>query len=326
MLTHIKRSIRRNAPARTAAPQRVLWPEKVIGGKVSMDRAMFIHGDTATARIVAQAEKAARGPANILIEGAPGTGKAALAQFIHAHAGGRSEFLAVHCDANDETVIDMVTQAHCSITVFLHEVAQLSGAAQARLVMALRSEASAQIIAASSCSIAEAVAEGAFREDLFYRLGVVTLRLPPLASRPADILALAQHFASRVAQSHGLPGRELEADAMSKLAAYHWPGNVRELENVIHRAVLFADGETIRARDIILSAGRPNEEDPVSAALVGRTVAEVERDLILQTLRHCGGNRTQAAEILGISVRTLRNKIRQYHEEGSEVPAYSRAA
>ena len=285
----------------------------------------FIYRDRAMAEQFAQAQKAMSRSANIFITGAPGTGKTALARHTHAQSRVDSAFVPVYCPGDDTLAEDMSRHAADGNTVFLHDAAELSAQAQAELALALRADTGPQIIAATSCDLAEAVSAGTFREDLYYRLAVVTLNVPSLAKRPADIPALAAYFAERFAAAHGLPARDLGQDALNKLANHHWPGNVRELENVMQRAVLFAEGMTISARDINLAAAQASR-DPLSAALVGRTVADVERDLIVQTLRHCRGNRTQAADILGISVRTLRNKIRQYQEEGTAVPAFSRAA
>lgn len=292
-----------------------------------MQRGTFIHRTAATSEIVAQAEKAAQGSANVLIEGAPGTGKTALAEFIHAAGERRGEMVTIDCSAGANPAESFAELPNGQNTVLLHGADEMTAAAQAELAMALRTDAHApRLIAASSRGLGEAVHAGTFREDLYYRLAVVTLFLPPLAERADDIPALAAHFAAQFAHAHGMPARTLSDDALSALAAYRWPGNVRELENVIHRTVLFAEGDTIRAEDVSLSAAPAEDGDALSASLVGRSLADVERELILETLRHCAGNRTQAADILGISVRTLRNKIRQYHEEGVEVPAFSRAA
>jgi DNA-binding NtrC family response regulator len=162
----------------------------------------------------------------------------------------------------------------------------------------------------------------------------VNLKLPPLRERPADILELAQHFARLYSQANGLPLRPLSADARRQLVVNRWPGNVRELENTIHRAVLLAAGPEIGPDAIMAPDGARLNEPPkpsavahatlaaeqVTRALVGRTVADVERNLILETLKHCLGNRTHAANILGISIRTLRNKLNEYADDGVPVP------
>jgi DNA-binding NtrC family response regulator len=183
-----------------------------------------------------------------------------------------------------------------------------------------------RILATTNRDMAAEVAAGRFRADLFFRLNVVGLRLPPLRERPGDVAALAAHFARRYAELNGFPPRPLAPDALRRLAAHSWPGNVRELENAVHRAVLLADGDSIEAEAIELDDEGPEPPrfasahgDP-AAALVGRTVGDVERDLILHTLRHTMGNRTHAAALLGISIRALRNKLRDYIAAGSRVP------
>jgi DNA-binding NtrC family response regulator len=194
-----------------------------------------------------------------------------------------------------------------------------------------------RILATTNRPLEAEVRKGTFREDLYFRLNVVTLTVPPLRERPRDIAPLAEMFARRYAEVNGLPYRPIAADAMRLLEAQPWRGNVRELENTIHRAVLLASGETIGldAIELPLDDGAAPAPATTGAAartvapapagtptgLVGRTVADVERDLILETLTHCLGNRTHAAAILGISIRTLRNKLREYSAAGVKVPA-----
>jgi len=294
-----------------------------------MQAETLIYRDKAMAEIVARARKAAEQSANVLIEGAPGAGKTTLAHFI---AGSRRKgyppLVEVHCAAEKQPAALCGSAEQSGATLVLHYITELEPAAQAELAMRLRTcGRSPQIIATSARDIHEALRDGRFRHDLFYRLGIVRVRIPALAERPDDIPALARHFTARFASALGLGNRVLTGEALEKLKGYHWPGNVRELENVIHRAVVFAEGGRISGNDVDLPKIAVSASEPeASDLLVGRTVAEVERDLILSTLRHCAGNRTQAADILGISVRTLRNKIRQYLEEGAEVPAFHRAA
>jgi two-component system, response regulator FlrC len=189
-----------------------------------------------------------------------------------------------------------------------------------------------RIIATSNRNLAEQVKSGGFREDLFYRLNVVHLRLPALRERPADILALAEFFGRKYAELNGVSAREMSDEARRIVTANPWRGNVRELENAMHRAVLLSSGATIDADSLRNSDGETlaMEVDPatraartaeaVTRSLVGRTVAEVEQDLILDTLDHCIGNRTHAAKILGISIRTLRNKLNEYASAGVPIP------
>ena len=182
-----------------------------------------------------------------------------------------------------------------------------------------------RLLATSNRDLAKAVAEGSFREDLLFRLNVMTLELPPLRERPRDIAVLARFFADRHSANNGLTKRRIGDDAAASLRLHHWPGNVRELENCMHRAVLLAMDGVIEPRHLRLPDPQPlavsanNDAQGTSVAgglPVGRTVAEVERDLILGTLDHTEGNRTHAARILGISIRTLRNKLNQYERDG----------
>ena len=162
----------------------------------------------------------------------------------------------------------------------------------------------------------------------------MNLKIPPLRERPADVIELAEYFVKKYAAANGVTARPLSHEARRTLTLNYWPGNVRELENTMHRAVLMASGEEIGPEAILTPDGiRLDQQknapavahaafaaEQVSRGLVGRTVAEVERDLILQTLKHCLGNRTHAANVLGISIRTLRNKLNEYAADGLPVP------
>jgi two-component system response regulator FlrC len=231
-------------------------------------------------------------------------------------------------------------------TLLLDEISEMDVRLQAKLLRALQERVidrvgggkpvpvNIRVLATSNRDLNVAVKSGRFRDDLLYRLNVVNLKIPPLRQRPSDILALADHFIKKYATQNGLPARALSSGAKGTLLAANWPGNVRELENTMHRAVLLSTGIEI-ASDAILSpegstlARELAPQGPAQAAaataealtrtLVGRTVADVERDLILDTLDHCFGNRTHAANILGISIRTLRNKLNEYAASGIEV-------
>jgi DNA-binding NtrC family response regulator len=231
-------------------------------------------------------------------------------------------------------------------TLLLDEVSEMDVRLQAKLLRALQERVidrvggtrpvpvDIRIIATSNRNLSEAVRDGTFREDLLFRLNVVNLKLPPLRERPADVLELAQHFVRLYSQANGVPVRPLSTDAKRQLSLARWPGNVRELENTMHRAVLMAGGDEIGPEAIVSPEGlRLDQSKPpavahaamaaeaVTRSLVGRTVSEVERDLILETLKHCLGNRTHAANILGISIRTLRNKLNEYSSAGVPIPS-----
>ena len=190
-----------------------------------------------------------------------------------------------------------------------------------------------RILATSNRDLALAVSDGSFRQDLLYRLNVVNLRIPPLRERKGDIPALASHFIAKYATANGVGPKRLSPEAMEQVCEHPWRGNVRELENAMHRAVLLSSGpdigvDAIRTPDGTLVGSARDEfaaraadaAHAAARALVGRTVAEVEQDLIIETLTHCLGNRTHAANILGISIRTLRNKLRLYLDQGLDVP------
>jgi DNA-binding NtrC family response regulator len=238
-------------------------------------------------------------------------------------------------------------------TLLLDEISEMDGRLQAKLLRAIQEReidrvgglkpvrVDIRILATSNRDLAVAVKEGVFREDLLYRLNVVNLRLPPLRERPGDVLALAEFFVRKYAAANGAPERQLSTESKRRLAHHRWPGNVRELENAMHRAVLLASGPEIEESAIRLpdgqplSAGDPHARAAHGAALaaetasrsyVGQTVAAMEQQLIIDTLDHCLGNRTHAANILGISIRTLRNKLKEYTEAGVSVPAPQGAA
>jgi DNA-binding NtrC family response regulator len=192
-----------------------------------------------------------------------------------------------------------------------------------------------RLLATSNRDLEQAVAKGEFREDLYFRLNVVTLHLPPLRARPGDIQALAEHFLHKYADANDLKAPRLTPATIELLRNHPWRGNVRELENAMHRAVLLSHGPDLAPEAIVLGGRSTALAAEVAAtveaanaagvsALVGRTVAHVERDLIIDTLQHCLGNRTHAANILGISIRTLRNKLKLYSGEGVTVPASAR--
>jgi DNA-binding NtrC family response regulator len=233
-------------------------------------------------------------------------------------------------------------------TLLLDEISEMDVRLQAKLLRAIQERlidrvggtrpvpVDIRIIATSNRNLADAVRQGTFREDLLFRLNVVNLKLPPLRERPGDVVALADHFVGKYAKANGLPARTLTEPARQALLRAPWPGNVRELENTLHRAVLLAQGESIGPDAIVMPDGAGLSDvvrtasiatqaaqmaETVSRSMVGRTVADVERDLILETLDHVLGNRTHAANILGISIRTLRNKLNQYSDEGTFVPA-----
>jgi len=233
-------------------------------------------------------------------------------------------------------------------TLLLDEISEMDTRLQAKLLRAIQEReidrvggsqpvrVDIRILATSNRDLVQAVRDGTFREDLLYRLNVVNLRLPPLRERPGDILPMAEFFIRKYAAANGLSPRILSAEARRRLLGHRWPGNVRELENAMHRAVLLASGDVIEEGAVRLPDGQPlgpsdagaraaqvaaTTAEAISRSFVGQTVAAMEQQLIIDTLEHCFGNRTHAANILGISIRTLRNKLKEYTEAGISVPA-----
>ena len=330
----------------------------------SGDSHALVVRDPAMAATVRRAEQVAASEASVLIHGESGTGKEVVARHIHRRsrrAGGA--FVALNCAAIPENLLESELFGHekgafsgavarrvgkfesaDGGTMLLDEISEMDVRLQAKLLRALKEReidrlggtlpvrVNVRILATTNRDLLAEVANGRFREDLFFRLNVVSLRVPPLRERPGDIAALAEHFARRYADVNGMAYRPLSRPALTRLLAHGWRGNVRELENILHRAVLLAGGEEIEADAIELGAdsgqtavrradigGAANGGDGV-AGLVGRRMEEVERDLILHTLGHTLGNRTHAAVLLGISIRALRNKLRDYATQGVAVP------
>lgn len=314
---------------------------------------------------IKRAEQVALSDASVLINGESGTGKEVIARHIHRRSRrAAGPFVALNCAAIPENLLESELFGHekgafsgaiarrigkfeaaDGGTLLLDEISEMDVRLQAKLLRALQEREidrlggsspvriNVRILATTNRDLPSEVARGNFREDLFFRLDVVSLRIPPLRERPADIAALSEHFARRFAELNGLPARRLSGSAHMRLAGHSWRGNARELENTLHRAVLLASGNDIDADSIELTGGPPagfatTAADPVCkgaappgiSALVGRRMEEVERDLIIETLTHTLGNRTHAATILGISIRALRNKLRDYAASGVAVP------
>ena len=302
------------------------------------------------------ADQIAPSDASILITGASGTGKEMLARYLHSKSKRRNHrFVAVNCAAIPETLLESELFGYekgaftgavarrlgkfeeaKGGTLLLDEISEMDIRIQAKLLRAIQEreidrlggghpiKIDVRILATSNRVLDDEIAQGRFRQDLFFRLNVVNLHIPALAERPEDIPVLAEHFVRKHAEANGVKLPAISAEALAKLKGHSWPGNVRELENSLHRAVLLSAGPEIGPEAIVLGGSRTAAGAAAGsgngAARVGRTVADVERELIIDTLAHCLGNRTHAANILGISIRTLRNKLKQYNEEGFAVP------
>lgn len=372
----------------------------------------MIASDPQMQRVVKLADKVAPSEATILITGESGTGKEVMSRYMHNKSKRKDgPFIAVNCAAIPENLLESelfghekgaftganskrvgkFEEAHGG-TILLDEVTEMHPSLQAKFLRVLQEKeitrvgsnkalkVDVRILATSNRNLETSVQKGEFREDLYFRLNVVNIALPPLRERPKDVLTLAQFFADKYADANGVSRKKIAPETQGLLQNHNWRGNIRELENTMHRAIIISVEDEIEAEAVHLeqggmgmasasttapaSAQAPSmtgvsgagqnaqtgspPDAPSSAApqtpsetaaapsspaqkdvknpgavesLIGRSVADVERELILNTLDHCLGNRTHAANILGISIRTLRNKLNQYKDNGIDVPA-----
>ena len=331
---------------------------------VTQDSSSVIANDPAMVKVLKLADQIAPSEATVLITGESGTGKEVMSRYIHKKSKRKDgPFIALNCAAIPENLLESELFGHekgaftgavakrigkfeeaSGGTLLLDEVTEMHPSLQAKLLRAIQErvidrvggnapvKVDVRIIATSNRNMEDAVKSGQFREDLYFRLNVVNIRLPSLRERPADLATLAQYFADKYAEVNGVPKKKLSDIAKAKIQGSGWRGNVRELENAMHRAILISIEEEIEGEAVHISdAGMPaplNEERvaqvshgaqataaavaPAAPVTAGRSLADMEREMILNTLDHCLGNRTHAAKILGISIRTLRNKLKDY--------------
>jgi DNA-binding NtrC family response regulator len=307
---------------------------------LKIERKSIVGNAPAFRRTMDVALQAAPSVANILVTGESGTGKELVARAIH-EASSRADrpFIAVNCAALPETIMEAELFGHergaftgavqrrdgrfklaDGGTIFLDEVGEMSLAVQVKLLRVLQEgefeplggktcRVDVRVVAASNRDLEEEVKRGGFREDLYYRLNVIVVHLPPLRHRIEDVPLLAEHFLGVYAARNGKQMEGIAPEAMDLLAAYYWPGNVRELENVIERAVVLCRGRVLTAQDL---PPRVAEETRVESSLtiaVGTPLEEVERRLIRETLRQTKGDKKQAAQLLGIATRTIYRKL-----------------
>ena len=323
-----------------------------------LDDDRVIAEDPASRSLFALATRVAQTDTTVLLTGESGVGKEVVARYIHNHSSRRSgPFVAINCAAIPDSLLEATLfgyekgaftgaqQAQAGKfeqaqngTLLLDEVTEMPLGLQAKLLRVLQEREvervggkkpiplDIRIVATSNRDMAEAVAKGVLREDVYYRLNVFPLLIPALRQRPADIVPLARHFLAEHGGRSGRPGLLLAPGAEAALKIYGWPGNVRELENVMQRAVIFATGERVEEDALHLSAMpamaavRPggSSEPPAVAAEGVRidNMRDLEREHILETLAAVGGSRKLAGERLGMSERTLRHKLKQYREAG----------
>ena len=317
----------------------------------------LIYGDKKTEQVLKLAKQIAPSEANVLLTGESGTGKEIFSRFIHDNSKrANKKFVAVNCAAIPETLLESELFGYekgaftgavarrigkfeeaSGGTLLLDEISEMDIRIQAKLLRAIQEKeidriggkapikVDTRIIATSNRNLDEAVKNGEPVGLACAMKNVVNVNIPPLRERPDDIIVLAKHFAKKYSELNEIDLKPLSAGAEQKLLNYLWPGNVRELENTLHRAVLLSTGNEIGEDAVVLDSQdaviNRNENGVMTGAeFVGNTVASVERNLIIDTLKHTMGNRTTAANILGISIRTLRNKLKQYQNEGFDIP------
>jgi two-component system response regulator FlrC len=306
--------------------------------------------DASSRRLLDLARRIAATDVTVLISGESGTGKEVYARFMHAHSPrAAGPFVAINCAAIPENMLEAVlfghergafTGAHQSHagkfeqaqggTLLLDEVSEMDLGLQAKLLRVLQEREverlggtrtirlDVRVVATSNRNLREEVAAGRFREDLFYRLNVMPLALPPLRQRPGDIIALAEGALARHAHAGGA-ALELDPDARRALVAHQWPGNVRELENVMQRAAVLLTGRVVRAADLVFESA-PLQPEAGAAPGLDADLRGRERQLIIEVLQSAP-SRKAAAERLGISARTLRHKLQQMRAAGDDLTA-----
>lgn len=358
-------------------------PRPVPAGDVAGKGFAIVGEHPLIRRVLALARQVARSKATVLISGESGTGKEMFARLLHA-CSDRAEgpFVAINCAALPEHLLESELFGHekgaftgaiarklgkfelaSGGTILLDEISEMDMGLQAKLLRVLQESefdrvggtetvrVDVRVVATTNRKMEEAVAEGKFRQDLYYRLNVIPIKLPPLRERGGDVARLAMYFVDKFRKAYGLAPLAFSAEARQWLLAYDWPGNVRELQNLMERAVLLAGDGPIRKAHFLLDAdtwpeaAEQEEAEPPAPAAGGEGPAEsasqavalfdaelppdqgevvplevMERHMIIKSLDRTEGNRTQAAQLLGISVRTLRNKLNEYRKLGIDVP------
>jgi len=326
-------ALRREARQLRARVRDRVAPNNIVGGSPPMQRVFEIVDQVAPSR------------ATVLITGESGTGKELVANAIHQRSPrANGPFIKLHCAALAESLLESELFGHekgsftgamarkegrfelaNGGTLFLDEIGEISPAIQVKLLRFLQEHefervggtqtirVDVRVIAATNRNLMDEVAKGRFREDLFYRLNVVSLEMPPLRDRRTDIPSLAKFFLDRYVKENGKSIEGFAPDTLDLLCAYDWPGNVRELENAIERAVVLTTGSVIETRALPPNV-RPRLTPAGMPVIPGATLAEIEKYAILETLKSTGGSTSKAAEILGISVRTIQYRLHQYND------------
>lgn len=344
--------------------------------KPDVNKPKFIFKNKYMEELFNIAKEIAPTEATVLITGESGTGKEVIARFIHENSNRKGEYVAINCAAIPESLIESELFGYekgaftgavnrkpgkfelaDGGTLLLDEIGEVPLNLQAKLLRVLqekeierlggtvKQKVNVRIIATTNRDLKDEVKKGTFREDLFYRLNVINIELPPLRKRKEDILSIANFFVRKYAEINHKPVKEFSKETESALLSYSWPGNVRELEHTIERAVILSKDKMITPKDLFLhgitydnryleaekedfsfdedenikSDEEKGEKSSPLNITTGMTISKMEQELILKTLKEVNGNRTKAAEMLGITVRTLRNKLQEYKSKGVDL-------
>ena len=333
-------------PAETledAIRKNLLPPTETLVQNIGQDDRAIITQDANVLKILKIAKNISNSDATVLINGESGTGKELLARYIHRNSPRSGEaFVAFNCAAMPESLMESELFGHekgsftgaignrkgkfelaHKGTILLDEISEMDVNLQAKLLRVIQEkeidkvggekpvQVDVRIIATTNADIRELILQGKFREDLYFRLAVIPLTLPPLRDRPKDVEILVDHFASIFSAKHGKNIQSISKPTLDLMSRYEWKGNIRELSNTMERAILLCEGTEIIPQNLFLEENtiKSNSSMPF---MPGISLREMERELILATLEDHGQNRTKAADTLGISIRTLRNKLKEY--------------
>ena len=324
--------------------RQVMW--KSANQEIIDNKRNIIYQSEAMNQLMKIIDRVAPSNANILVLGESGTGKELIAHALHDRSNRRSKpFVAINCGALRDTLLESelfghekgsftgayqrkigLAEAANGGTLFLDEIGELAPAIQTKLLRFLQEgeiyrvggkdpiKVDVRIIAATNRDLEKDVTTGAFREDLYYRINTIVVSVPPLRRRKEDIPVLVNYFLSQNQHAYLNRGRQMDAEAMKFMMAYDWPGNIRELQNACERLQILSEGHTIMINDLPENIRTPENKDETMAYDPSITIGELERRYILKALAHFEGNKTQAANALGITIKTLYNKLHEYGE------------
>jgi DNA-binding NtrC family response regulator len=313
--------------------------EKLISSifeAISDTKKPVVYKSRAMQDVIYTADKIAKSEASVLITGKSGTGKEVLAHYIHSKSNrANAAFIKVNCAAIPDNLLESELFGHekgaftgaitkrigkfeeaNGGTLLLDEISEMDIRLQAKLLRAIQErefdrvggsesvKVNIRILATSNRNLEEEVRKGNFREDLFFRLNIIQLKLPPLLDRKEDLFDLCDFFIKKYSENNGLPIKSLSSSAIKSINDHSWTGNIRELENTMHRAVLLSNGDKIEAEDLRINR--------TPSGFTGKKIEEVEQELIINTLDYCLGNTNDAANILGITINSLKNKLEHY--------------